>query len=47
MGRVDPRVVLGRVGSRFLSFWWVWLGCSTIAIILKFERIILMHLKHG
>ena len=44
MGWVDPWVGLGRVGSRFCSFLWVG---STIAKVLKFERIILMHLKHG
>ena len=27
MGWVDPSVGLGRVGSRFVSFWWVRLGC--------------------
>jgi len=26
MGWVDPSVGLGRVGSRFFSFWWVGLG---------------------
>jgi len=31
MGWVDPWVGLGRVGSRFFSFWWVglgWVHCS-------------------
>ena len=49
MGLVDPRVGLGRVGSRFFSSSWVGLSRvgSTVAKILKFEKIMLMLLKHG
>jgi len=40
MGWVDPRVGLGSVGSRFLAFWWVGLGCGseTFPKILKLGR---------
>ena len=37
---------MGRVGSRFFSFFASWVG-STTAKVLKIEGIILMHLKHG
>jgi len=46
MGWVDPWVGLGQAGSRFFSFWWVGLGPLQQKYY-KFERIILMHLKHG
>ena len=44
MGWVDPRVWLGWV--EIFQFLVGWVG-STTATVLKFERLILMHLKHG
>ena len=48
MGWVDTWVVSGWVGSRFFSFWSVGFGCVHYSKnTKKFDRIILMHLKHG
>jgi len=47
MGWVDPWIGLGWVGlGRDVQFLVGWVG-STTAIVLKFERIMLMHLKHS
>jgi len=53
MGWVDPWVGLdwvrsGRVGSRFFHFLVDWVGLGPLyQNYYNFERIMLMHLKHG
>ena len=47
MGWLDPRAGLGWIGLRGdLSVFGGWVG-STTAKVLKWERIMSLHLKHG